>query len=165
MANGANYALRAACECGTCVIEAEQIPTVRFNCHCTICQSFTGKAYSDVMILPASRAVIKNEGFITYKKYKKFRFPPPNLNRGRCKTCGFPFVETWGVGPMKVLLFIRAVTCERQDLLPQTEAHLFYERRVADMNDGLPRYEGYFPSQWATAKMIMRALHSPKKRG
>ena len=40
MANGANYALRAACECGTCVIEAEPIPTVRFNCHCTICQSY-----------------------------------------------------------------------------------------------------------------------------
>ena len=165
MGNGADFALRAACECGTCVIEADKVPTMRFNCHCTICQSFTGKAFSDVMILPASHAVIKNEAFIAYKKYKKFRFPPPNLSRGRCTKCGFPFVEAWGLGSTKVLLFIRAPSCERQDLLPSTQAHLFFEHRVADMNDGLPKYEGYLSSQWALARMIVRALLDSLRRG
>jgi len=139
-------------------VEAREIPRVRFRCHCTICQAFTGNAYSDVIILPASRATIRNEPAIAYKKYKKFRFPPPNLNRGRCKICGFPFIETWSLGPFNVLLFIRTASCERRDILPAISADLFYERRVADIEDGLPKHTGYFDSQRALARMILRAF-------
>jgi hypothetical protein len=158
LANDRTYAMRAACDCGTCVVEAKQPPKVRFNCHCTLCQAFTGDAYSDMMVVPASRAVVKNEDWINYKKYKKFRFPPPNLSRGRCRKCGKPFIETWGFGRNHVLLFVRAARFERPELLPALEAHMFYEHRVRDIDDGIPKHEGYFASEWAMAKMIVHAM-------
>jgi hypothetical protein len=158
MDTNSTYAARAQCDCGTCVIEIKKAPTVRLNCHCTICQAFTGVAYSDVMVVPAEQAVIKNEDWITYKKFRKYRFPPPNLARGRCRNCGKAFVETWGFGSRHVLLFVRYVCFEHPEGFPPPEAHMFYEHRVKDADDNVPKYEGYFPSEWAMAKMIVHAL-------
>lgn len=151
-------ATRAVCDCGTCAIETQQVPTVRLNCHCTICQAFTGEAYSDMMIVPASRAVIHHEDRIDYRMYKRLRFPPPNLRRGRCSSCGKPFVETWGFGRRHVLLFVRTVRFERPDLMPAPEAHMFYEHRVGDIDDNVPKHGGYVESQRALARMIAHAM-------
>ncbi|ACB96167.1 GFA family protein [Beijerinckia indica] len=150
--------MRASCECGTCVVEAKQAPRVRLNCHCTICQAFTGDTYSDVMVLPASQAVLRNEDQIFYQKYKRFGFPPPNLRRGRCRKCEKPFIETWGFGNYNILLFIRVACIDQKEALPLPEGHLFYEHRFKDINDGIAKHEGYFDSLRALAKMIVHAL-------
>jgi hypothetical protein len=105
----------------------------------------------------------ENEDWINYQKYKKFRFPPPNLSRGRCRKCGKPFIETWGFGRNHVLLFVRAARFERPELLPAPETHMFYEHRVRDIDDGIPKHEGYFASEWAMAKMIVHAMSNGRE--
>jgi hypothetical protein len=75
LANDRTYAMWAACDCGTCVVEAKQAPMVRFNCHCTICQAFTGDAYSDMMVVPASRAVVKTKTGSTTRSTRSFASP------------------------------------------------------------------------------------------
>ncbi|MDR3472419.1 MAG: GFA family protein [Devosia sp.] len=149
--------MKATCQCGTCSIETRQVPKTRLQCHCTICQAFTQASCSDVAIIPAARVTMRNADMIVFKHYKKLRFPPPNLRRGRCRNCAQPFVETWGFGPIK-MLFMRAVTFERPDLLPPVGAHVFYEHHRNDADDTVPRYEGSFDSQQAIGRLILGAL-------
>jgi hypothetical protein len=41
--------------------------------------------------------------------------------------------------------------------LPEPSAHFFYETRVADIDDALPRHEGFLPSQWAFLKHYLQS--------
>jgi hypothetical protein len=157
MVGETRQAMRAICNCGTCSIETTRLPTARLKCHCTICQAFTASPYSDVAVIPASHAVIGNESLLDFRKYKRIRFPPPNLKRGRCRNCGQPFVEIWGSGLLRIF-FMRAVTFERPELLLPVGAHVFYEHHVDGAVDDIPKYEGYFRSQLAIGKIILRAM-------
>jgi hypothetical protein len=149
--------VHGACACGTCSFEATAAPKARLICHCTICQAFTGRAYSDVAIYPAARVGFQGEDQTAFRYYKKSRFPPPNLNRGRCKICDRPVVEVFGDGPLKVL-FVPAANFARPEQLPAPQAHLFYEHRQRDADDHAPRYEHYVRSQMAILGMILHAM-------
>ena len=145
--------LRASCQCGTCSFEVNTSPKGRFQCHCLICQAFNGKPFADVVAVGAKDVVLKNAGNISFKKYR----PPPNFNRGVCRTCGKPVVEVAGVGPFKVM-FIPASNFEREARLPPVRMDVYYHRRVEDMPDRLPKYSGYLPRELAIMKMIMSGL-------
>ena len=99
--------LRGSCECSACSFEVHTSPKARFRCHCLICQAFNGKPFADVVAVRAKDVVLNNAGNISYKKFR----PPPNFNRGVCRTCGKPVVEVAGVGPFKVM-FIPASNFE-----------------------------------------------------
>jgi hypothetical protein len=144
--------LHGACTCGTCSFETK-VPTVRFICHCLICQAFNGKPFSDVTVIRAREVTLHNAGHISFKKYR----PPPNLNRGRCMDCGKPVVETAGAGPLK-LMFIPSDTFAAPELLPPAQMHIFYHRRVSDVQDDLPKHEGYWRSQLAVGRLLMARL-------
>jgi hypothetical protein len=101
--------LRGSCECGACSFEVHTSPKARFRCHCLICQAFNGKPFADVVAVRAKDVVLKNAQNISFKKYR----PPPNFNRGVCRTCGKPVVEVGGVGPFK-LRFIPASCFEAE---------------------------------------------------
>ena len=138
------------CSCGIFSFETRKPPTTRFICHCLFCQAFTGQTYSDVCALPSQRIDIKGKGALSFKKYRL----PPNLNRGRCKSCGQPAMETMGRWPMQ-MVYIPSVNFAKPDLLPPVKMHIFYNRRVADIADDLPKYENYWPSEFAITKAIM----------
>jgi hypothetical protein len=157
MVHNLKYPVRGSCACRICTFEAMETPKARLVCHCTICQAFTHKAFSDVAVFPAFKARLKNEDRIAFKMYKKHRLPPPNLSRGRCQNCGGPVVETWGTNPRKIL-FLPAVNFEKSNLLPAPVVHVFYEHRQNDVHDDVPKYEGYLKSQAAIARMIMLAM-------
>lgn len=152
-----NTVIGGSCDCGRCTFALAEAPSVRLVCHCTLCQAFTGKDFSDVMIVVASEASLRGEDNVAYRNYKKFRLPPPNLRRGRCKTCLAPFLETGGIWPLQVL-FIPVANFDDPDRFPLPEAHMFYEHRRHDVDDGVPKHEGYFSSQAALAKMLYHAL-------
>jgi hypothetical protein len=145
--------LRGSCECGACSFEVHTSPKARFRCHCLICQAFNGKAFADVVAVRAKDVVLKNAGNISFKKYR----PPPNFNRGVCRTCGKPVVEVAGVGPFKVM-FIPASNFEPEALLPPVRMDIFYHRRVLDMPRSLPKNSVYYPSLLAVGKMTMRGV-------
>jgi hypothetical protein len=142
--------LHGSCSCGTFSFETRKAPVARFVCHCLFCQDFTGEAFSDVSVLMARHIEMKGTRELTHKKYR----PPPNLNRSRCVRCGKPAMETMGAGPTR-LVFVPSKSFVEQDLLPPVRLHVFYNRRVADAADDLPKYAHYWPSQFAIMKTIM----------
>lgn len=154
LAANTSLPLHGACECGACAFELHHAsPKSRFRCHCLICQAYNGKPFADVVAVRAKDVVLKHAGHIAFKKYR----PPPNFNRGVCRTCGKPVVEIAGAGPFKVM-FIPASNFELIARLPPVRMDIFYHRRVQDMSDGLPHYSGYFSSELAVGKLIMGGL-------
>ena len=145
--------LYSACACGTCIAHVKVVPSTRFICHCTICQTFTGKAYADMVIVRAKHVGLMNVDLISFKKYR----PPPNINRGLCLKCKKPVVELGGFGSFQ-WAFIPASNFEAQGMLPMPQMHLFYERRVADAFVDLPQHQGYFASQLAIVRMLGNTL-------
>jgi len=145
--------LHSSCECGTCVVDVRVVPSMRFICHCMICQAFTGKSYSDMTIVRAKHVELTNTDQISFKKYR----PPPNVDRGLCRQCKHPVVEFGGFGTFK-WAFIPTSNFESQGLLPMPQMHLFYERRLQDTLDNLPKHNGYLLSQLAIGRMLMSSL-------
>ncbi|TDW25263.1 hypothetical protein EV128_119135 [Rhizobium azibense] len=145
--------LRGSCECSGCSFEVHTLPKARFRCHCLICQAFNDKSFADVVAVRAKDVVLKNAGNISFKKYR----PPPNFNRGVCRTCRKPVVEVVGAGLFKVVL-IPASNFEPDALLPPVRMDIFYHRRVLDIPGNLPKYSGYFASELAVGKMIMNGM-------
>jgi hypothetical protein len=109
--------------------------------------------FADVVAVRAKDVVLKNAGNISFKKYR----PPPNFNRGVCRTCGKAVVEVAGFGPFKVM-FIPANNFEPGAQLPPVRIDIFYHRRVLDLPDGVPKYSGYYRSELAVGKLIMSGL-------
>ena len=142
--------LHGSCSCGTFSFETTKAPAGRFICHCLFCQDFTGEAFSDVSVLRVQNIQMKGTDALIHKKYRL----PPNLNRSRCATCGKPAMETMGAGPVK-LVFVPSKNFVEQTLLPPVSRHVFYNRRVADFADNLPKYSHYWPSQFAISTTIM----------
>ena len=142
--------LHGNCDCGTFSFKTKRAPIGRFICHCLFCQDFTGEAFSDVSVLMAHQIEMKGTDALTHKKYRL----PPNLDRTRCAKCGKPAMETMGAGRLK-LVFVPSKSFVEQDLLPPVRLHVFYNRRVIDVADGLPKYAHYWPSQFAITKTIM----------
>ena len=142
--------LRGSCYCGTFSFETRKAPAARFVCHCLFCQDFTGKVSSDVSVLLAHQIEMKGTEGLIHKKYRL----PPNLNRTRCAKCGKPAMETMGAGPLK-LVFVPSKSFVEHNLLPPVRLHVFYNRRVADVADDLPKYSHYWPSEFAITKTIL----------
>lgn len=145
--------LHGSCQCGACGFDVLATPKVRFLCHCTVCQSFTGRPFSDVTVVRAKDVTLVNEGGMSFAKHR----PPPNINRGVCRVCLKPIVEYAGFEPLK-MMFIPAGNFEDQEMLPEPQMHIFYHRRLADHQDDLPKYSGYLPSQLAAVRLIVRGL-------
>ncbi len=142
--------LHGSCHCGTFSFETSKAPVARFVCHCRFCQDYTGEAFSDVSVLMAPHIEMKGTGELSHKKYR----PPPHLNRARCVRCGKPAMETMGAGPTQ-MVFLPSKSFVEKDLLPPVRLHVFYNRRLADAGDDLPKYNYYWPSQFAIMKTIM----------
>ncbi|MCY0914820.1 GFA family protein [Massilia antarctica] len=142
--------LHGSCSCGTFSFETTQAPIGRFVCHCLFCQDFMGAAFSDVSVLKSHQIKMTGTDALIHKKYRL----PPNLNRTRCAQCGKPAMETMGAGPMKVV-FVPSKNFVEQYLLPPVKLHAFYNRRVADVGDDLPKFAHYWPSMFGISKTII----------
>jgi hypothetical protein len=46
--------------------------------------------------------------------------------------------------------------------LPEPACHIFYERRVADVDDSIPKISGYWSSEAYVTRKILGALFQPK---
>ena len=145
--------LTGSCECGACSFEVHVAPKGRFRCHCLICQGFTDRPFSDVVVVPAKHVLLFNAANISFAKYR----PPPNFNRGKCLTCGKPVVEVAGFGSFK-MMFIPVPNLRPTSALTPVRADVFYHRRVQEMHDHVPKYSGYLPSQLAITRTIIRSL-------
>jgi hypothetical protein len=150
MNKGEAAPIRGGCSCGGFSFDADRAPITRFICHCLFCQDFTGQAFSDVAVFKARHLRTRGADALDWQKYRG----PPNLRRGRCRQCGNPALETMGFRPFK-LLFIPFASVADPSRLPSPKLHAFYDRRVVDADDRVPKYSYYWPSEIAITKSIM----------
>jgi hypothetical protein len=94
--------------------------------------------YADVTGFPAQTVALTEESAVTFRRYR----PPPALDRGACAVCGGPVVEFMALGPLKMFAFVPSQNFERPSELPKPSLHIFYDRRVADATDALPKVSG-----------------------
>lgn len=87
----------------------------------------------------------------------------PALNRGVCTACGSP-VLALTPGPAAIgLAFVPARTFDDPSELPSATQHIFYDRRVADIDDALPKVSGYWRSELAVGGLVGRGLLAVRK--
>ena len=90
-------------------------------------------------------------------RYERMR-PPPNVQRGSCTSCGAAAIELFRAPLMPKLTMVPVRNIGATEILPGPAAHIFYETRVSDVSDDVPKYEGYLRSQLLFGRLLMKSL-------
>ena len=143
-----------ACSCGNVIFETRDAPLFRILCHCTICQRFNDAPFADVVVYTASDVTAPAEGTVDYSTWK----PPPNVQRGKCAQCGMPAIEQFTAPLFPKLTMVPAAMHGPGAELPEPVAHVFYDKRIEDADDSLPKKRGFLSSQLS----FMRLLYSAR---
>jgi hypothetical protein len=131
---------------------------VRFICHCTICQTVYRKPFADIVAVKASQIATPIDRSVQVKKYKS----PPALDRGVCSSCSNPVVAFLPLMPFFGLAFVPSANFPSGTRLPEPSEHVFYEKRVADVDDAIHKVSGFWPSQWGVTSRFFSGLLLPK---
>lgn len=140
------------CPCGRVSLDITGLPLVRIACHCSICRAFNEAPFADLLVFRARDVARPAPGLVNFRAWR----PPPNVRRGACSGCGKPALELFRAPPLPSLAMFP--TANLGGTPPPLTAHIFYDNRVADVDDGLPRHSGYWPSQWAFMKLVFAGL-------
>lgn len=144
----------AGCGCGGAQFRIEGTPLMRLFCHCTLCQAFNQAPYADITVFRGKDVVMPAPETVRYQTLR----PPPAVQRGACSQCGKPAVEFMHLGPLPKFVFVPTANLRDPTQVPEPSLHMFYNRRVADINDDLPKVSGYLKSQVASVRMLIGAL-------
>jgi hypothetical protein len=142
---------RCRCSCGHVQFNVAKTPLVRLCCHCTICQDFNSAAYADILIYDGAGVEAPPEGRVAYKSYKS---KSPIL-RGKCAKCEDPILEQSVKGPKLWIVPVSALPETAE--LPDPAAHIYYETRIQDVDDSLPKYTGALKSNLVMMKHLLAA--------
>ena len=151
--NTNNQSHLANCSCESTSLSITGQPLFRAVCHCTTCQTFNQSAYADVTVFRAADVEIADPDQVDFKTYQK----PPMVQRGKCISCGDPSIENVSLPLMPNLKIIPS------NLLPEglkrdVECHIFYHRRLKDIDDNRPKHSSFISSQLAFMKVLFRSL-------
>ena len=143
--------IRCECPCGAIKLTLRRTPIARWYCHCTICHAVYRKPHSDETIVWARDVAIDGLSRVEFKRYR----PPPAASRGICSQCRSPVVAFFSMTPLMRIAVVPSHLYVSQTDLPAPRAHVFYETRVRDINDELPKHSGYMSSQFAALRFIL----------
>lgn len=146
--------MEITCKCGESTLHMHREPRLRMYCHCTICQRFNAAPRADISIFRAEELEMVDESTIDFQRYKS----PPAVDRGRCRSCEQPFVEYTKMPFAGGVAIVPSSVLEPFIALPEPQLHLFYDKRVEDADDNLPRYSGFWSSQLAGLRKTIPAL-------
>lgn len=125
----------------------------RIKCHCSICQAANQAAFADSAVLMAKHVPLERVEHVRFETRER----RPAAQRGFCQSCGcFMLARMTGL-PFLSLAFVPAARFPAGFPLPEPELHVYYESRVADVADELPKHSGQWASQFAVIRMIMKA--------
>lgn len=142
------------CQCGEVNYQVTGKPLLRAICHCTICQAANKGAYSDIALFRWRDVIQPTEGAVDYRTAKF----PPILQRGYCRACQQLSIEYLQLFPIPKTIFVPVKLIADKSIVPAPSLHIFYDKRAADIDDSLPKYQGYLASQLAFAKHLIPAL-------
>lgn len=144
------------CSCGATSFQTLGAPLFRILCHCTICQRFHNAPFADILAHRAEDVALPPATAVNFDTYKR----PPNVQRGKCATCGQPAIAVFTAPVLPKLVMVFRSMFRSEAGLPSPVAHVFYDKRVSDVDDLYPKYEGYIRSQIAFLKYL-RSASSP----
>ena len=145
---------KCQCQCGKTKFTIKGDPIIRIACHCTICQEFNKAAFGDVTIFLSKDVTLEDIKTISLRKYKA----PPAVQRGKCLECDKPVIEFLDLPLFPSLTIVPSELIPYGPLLPKLSAHIFYHRRVADIDDSLPKISGSIKSQLALSKKLLPGI-------
>ncbi len=151
-----NRDLSCACSCGATSFQTTAKPLFRILCHCTICQRFNDEPFADVVVFHSSDVEKPASGLVNFDTYK----PPPNVQRGKCASCNKPAIELFHTALFPKLVMVPRRMFAADAELPEPKAHLFYDKRLADADDGYPKHKGMLRSQFAFLKHLRSSKRS-----
>jgi len=145
--------VECTCSCGATRFQTTGEPLFRFICHCTVCQRFNNAPFADILVHRTGDVVLPPARDVNFDTYK----PPPNVQRGKCATCGQPAIVVFAAPFLPKLVTVLRPMFRSDAELPSPVAHLFYDKRVSDADDPYPKHQGYFRSQIAFLKYLRSA--------
>ena len=140
-----------SCLCGASRFAVDGDPIGRFYCHCTICQGFHKRPFADVTVFAGKAVDLPKGSPVAFRRLRS----PPAVNRGACPACGGAVVGFMTAGPTRIFSFVPVQTFERPSELPAPSLHIFYDRRLADATDALPKISGYWASELAVSRLVL----------
>lgn len=147
-------AQQCQCPCGATQFTVSGTPLVRAICHCTICQSFNASPYADITVFSNGQVDLPSDHPVEFREYRK----PPAVQRGKCSVCDKPAIEYLRLPVLPDIVFVPSANFVDQSILPAPSLHIFYASRVADIQNDLPRYKGYWPSQAGFMRHLLKAV-------
>lgn len=144
----------STCLCGDTEVKLNGSPVMRFVCHCSICQDVYQKPFADIIVVRSSQVSRPINSGIQFKKHRL----PPAVRRGTCPSCNYPVLAFLTLTPFVEFAFIPAANFCDEAELPMPILHSFYSKRVRDVNDELPKFNGYLSSQWAVSRRLLSSL-------
>lgn len=145
---------RGICECGSVSYSLPDKPLFRMFCHCSICQKFNDAAYGDIFVYRLADVEQPDKSLVEFSTFR----PPPNVQRGKCTSCKKPAIEILESPLLPNLILVPGSMLKHSKSLPDAVGHVFYESRVADVQDDLPKHTGYLKSQLVFGKHLLKAL-------
>ena len=147
-----------ACVCGASHFRVAGDPIGRFFCHCTICREIYRKPFADVTYFWAHSVTLADNRALEFRRHRA----PPAMRRGTCAKCGNPVVNLLGFARL-ALAFVPSQNFPRPAELPAPDRHIFYDRRVADIADSVPKLSGYWASQAYVTRSILADLFGRRR--
>lgn len=126
----------------------------RALCHCTICQRFNAAAYGDVVAVRARDVSLRGAENIAYRSHRQ----PPIVGRGRCASCDGVAIERLNLPLLPQVYLFPVQTFAEAAALPDPDFHIFYDKRLRDHADDLPKSSGYLPSELRFTMALLRSL-------
>ncbi|MEL7448027.1 MAG: GFA family protein [Pseudomonadota bacterium] len=147
--------LNCQCQCGNVQYTASAMPMFRILCHCSICRQFNGGApFADVLTFRNADIIRPSDGTVNFQTYR----PPPNVQRGQCAACHAPAIEVFEAPLFPKLIMVPSSVVQDSAALPEPVGHMFYDSRVADVTDSLPKWSGYFRSQLGFGRYLLASM-------
>ncbi|MGV3527241.1 MAG: GFA family protein [Candidatus Sericytochromatia bacterium] len=145
--------LNTFCHCQAEAFAHPPAPLFRLICHCKTCQAFLGLPYNDeCTFLRRDLPALQLEQ-IAFKSYQSPLLP---IKRGTCRRCGKVAVCLAQVGRLTPFVMVPSVLLGAA--LPEPVAHIYYDRRVADAEDALPKLSGHLTGQALIQAALAKSL-------
>jgi len=129
--------IHCTCSCGKASFVVAGPILCRIRCHCTICQAANQAPFADSTLLMAKHVPLDRVEHVQFKTFKE----PPAIQRGFCRSCGGLVMGHGTILPFLSLAFVPVARYPRGVQLPEPEMHVYYESRIADVDDELPKYD------------------------
>lgn len=124
------------CDCNSVEVTMSGDPRVHAFCHCEDCRELLQVPYHSVLAWDGGLVEISKGS----ENVVEFQHPTKRMTRVFCKHCGDIMYNTNAMG-WKLVSQLMFRKCNNNELPEtfQSNAHFFYDRRIIDIDDQIPK--------------------------